>query len=48
MYKKPETETISVEMDSAICSASKVSFGTGAASGAALVPQRPKDNYLPK
>lgn len=48
MYKKPETETIPVKMDSAICSVSNVGFGTGAASGAALVPQRPKDNYLPK
>lgn len=48
MYKKPETETIPVKMDSAICSVSNVGFGSGAASGAALAPKHPSDFYQPK
>lgn len=40
MYNNPQTETISVLMDSALCSASKVGFGNGPASGAGLAPGR--------
>ena len=42
MYKKPETEAISIEMTSTICSASKVGFGSGAANGSNpnLAPKR--------
>jgi len=42
MYMQPETETISVQMESTICSASKVGFGSGAANGdnAALAPKK--------
>jgi len=47
MYKKPQTETISVEMTSTICSASKVGFGSGKGTGPALAPHRPNDFYKP-
>lgn len=40
MYKKPETETISVEMTTTLCGSQTVGFGNGAGSGAALAPGR--------
>ena len=48
MYKKPETETISVEMTTTLCGSQTVGFGNGTGTGAALAPKRPVDNYLPK
>ena len=48
MYKQPETETISVEMTTTLCGSQTVGFGDGTGTGAALAPQRPVDNYLPK
>ena len=48
MYKKPETETISVEMTTTLCSSQTVGIKNGEASGAALAPKRPVENYLPK
>ncbi|MBR6064836.1 MAG: hypothetical protein IKP57_00235 [Paludibacteraceae bacterium] len=38
MYKKPETETISVEMTTTLCGSQTVGFGNGKGSGAALAP----------
>ena len=40
MYKKPETETISVEMTTTLCGSQTVGFGSGKGSGAALAPGR--------
>lgn len=40
MYKKPETETISVQMTTTLCGSQTVGFGNGAGSGAALAPGR--------
>ena len=48
MYKQPQTETLPVEMTTTLCSSQTVGIKNGEASGAALAPQRPKDNYLPK
>ena len=48
MYKKPETETISVEMTTTLCGSQTVGFGNNKGNGAALAPKRPVDNYLPK
>ena len=43
MYKKPETETISVEMTTTLCGSQTVGFGTGKGTGPALAPARPVD-----
>ena len=40
MYKKPETETISVEMTTTLCGSQTVGFGNGTGSGPALAPGR--------
>ena len=40
MYKKPETETISVEMTTTLCGSQTVGFGNGKGTGAALAPGR--------
>ena len=48
MYKKPETEALSVEMTTTLCNSQTVSIKNDKATGAALAPQRPVDNYLPK
>ena len=45
MYKKPETEALSVEMTTTLCS-STVSFKNGDATGAALAPGRNPDNII--
>lgn len=44
MYKKPETETISVQTTTSLLSGSQtVRFGSGTGTGAALAPARPAD-----
>ena len=43
MYKKPETETISVEMTTTLCGSQTVGFGSGKGTGPALAPHRPSD-----
>jgi hypothetical protein len=44
MYKKPETETISVQTTTSLLSGSQtVEFGTGKGTGPALAPARPVD-----
>lgn len=48
MYKKPETETISVEMTTTLCGSQTVGFGSGKGTGPALAPHRPNDYYQPK
>jgi len=45
MYKKPETEALSVEMTTTLCS-STVSFKSESATGAALAPGRNPDNII--
>ena len=40
MYKKPETETISVQMTTTLCGSQTVGFGQGEGSGAGLAPGR--------
>jgi len=40
MYKKPETEAISVEMTTTLCNSGLVGFGSGKGSGAALAPKK--------
>ena len=40
MYKKPETETISVEMTTTLCGSQTVGFGNGTGTGPALAPGR--------
>lgn len=40
MYKKPETETISVEMTTTLCGSQTVGFGSGKGTGPALAPGR--------
>lgn len=47
MYKKPETETISVEMTTTLCGSQTVGFGSGKGTGPALAPKRPNDFYEP-
>ena len=42
MYKKPETEALSVEMTTTLC----VSFKNEKATGAALAPGRNPDNII--
>ena len=41
MYKKPETETISVKIASTICAS--VGFGSGKGTGPALAPKRQEE-----
>ena len=48
MYKKPETETISVEMTTTLCGSQTVGFGSGKGTGPALAPRRPNNYYQPK
>lgn len=48
MYKKPETETISVEMTTTLCGSQTVGFGSGSGTGAALAPHCPEEYYQPK
>lgn len=43
MYKKPETETISVQTTSLLSASQTVGFGTEKGAGAALAPARPAD-----
>ena len=40
MYKKPETEMISVKMTATLCGSQTVGFGSGKGSGPALAPKR--------
>lgn len=44
MYKKPETETVSVKMTTTLCGSQTVGFGSGAANGSNpnLAPGRGK------
>ena len=47
MYKNPQTETISVEMNAPLCGSKTVGFGNGSGSGPALAPGRyPEDPKL--
>lgn len=48
MYKKPETETISVEMTTTLCGSRTVGFGNNKGTGPALAPHRPNNYYQPK
>lgn len=46
MYKKPETEALSVEMTTTLCSSQTVSIKNGNATGEALAPGRNPNNII--
>lgn len=46
MYKKPETEALSVEMTTSLCSSQTVSIKSESANGAALAPGRNPNNII--
>ena len=46
MYEKPETEALSVEMTTTLCSSQTVSIKNGSATGAALAPGRNPNNTI--
>lgn len=46
MYKQPETEALSVEMTTTLCTSQTVSIKNDKATGAALAPGRNPNNII--
>ncbi|MBO6306481.1 MAG: hypothetical protein J6M55_03135 [Paludibacteraceae bacterium] len=46
MYKQPETEALSVEMTTTLCSSQTVTIKNDTANGAALAPGRNPNNII--